>query len=137
MRSGNPVLLLLILVGLALVGFSLSSYNNQYSDNDTMTTTTPGSTCNRGISKTVKIIDNTFGTDAYLMILYSTNSSLVDFQVRYNYTLPRPMFTLLGSMEIYIDGDMIYQGKPIYQIDIPAKYEDGREHEITVVHKCR
>ena len=136
-RTGSGVALLLLLLGLATVGFSLAG-ENQAGGGYTTTTTTgsPGPTCNYGKSKTVKIVDSSFGTDAYLEILYHPNGTLADFQVRYDYGRPRPTSGGAGSLEIWIDGSLEYQGPPLTKWDIPPRYEDGQNHEITVVYKC-
>ncbi|MEB3861470.1 MAG: hypothetical protein GSR84_04530 [Desulfurococcales archaeon] len=87
-----------------------------------------------GYSESVKIVSSSFWTDAYLLLEWS-NGELTGFQVRYNYTQPRPMAAATGVVEATIDGDVIYTGPPTTIIDIPEAYEDGKTHDITVVHK--
>jgi len=136
--GGGSVLVLLILLGLALVGFSLLNKG----DNDggvTETTTTTANNCNGyGFTKTVKIIDNSLGVDAYIALYWHSNGTLAGFEVRYDYTLPRPMSQPTGWLKATIDGNTIYDDVATYMIDIPSKYEDGREHTITVIYEtCR
>ncbi len=97
----------------------------------------PGNACNYGFSKTVKIVDDSLGVNAYIALYYHDNGTLAGFEVRYDYNLPRPMSGGTGWIEAEIDGTEIYNGPPVDRIDIPSQYEDGEYHEVTVIYRCR
>ena len=137
MKSGSPILLLLIMLALVAVGLSLAGTNSQDSSYTMTTTTTASRDCGYGFTKTVKIVDNSFGTDAYIALYYFENGTLADFQVRYDYGRPRPSSGMIGIIIAYIDGHIIYNNTATDRIDIPSQFEDGKQHQVTVIYKCR